>query len=455
IENIKKVYERYGFVPLDTPVLELLECLIGTGGEETNKQLFRLESPENEATAMRFDLTVPFARLLAQYPEKLKLPFRRYHIGPVFRADKPSPGRFRQFTQFDIDAAGSLSVAVDAEIIAAMCEVLKALGLQNSASVQEYLIKVSNRKLLDALLAGYGIEKIDIQKSVLRTVDKLAKVGIHNVRKELGPGRVDESGDPIRGVGLKTAEIDGILNFIAVSAPSRPETIEALKTELPSSEISEQAIAEMLELAGCLDALGVAQTDVVFAPDLTRGLDYYSGPVYEAFLPQAPELGSVMGGGRFDHLVSRFMDTAIPATGASIGIDRLCAGLQMLGKLEQIQTTTKVLVVSIGKVPPDALLEIAAELRNAGIPTEPYFGKKKPSLRNQLAIANTRQIPVAVILGEDEYKNNQVAIKDLQTGAEMRKDIDDHTEYRKKGKSGQQTIKRNQLVDTVKNILTP
>lgn len=449
VEKIRSVYERYGFVPLDTPVLEYLATLVGTGGEDTNKQLFRLESPEREPIAMRFDLTVPYARLLAQYPQQLVLPFRRYHIGPVFRADKPGPGRFRQFVQFDIDAAGSESVAVDAEIVAVMAEVMRTLGLARG----EFEIRINHRKLVDALLSGQGVTNPEVQKHVLRVIDKLQKVGAENVRKELGEGRVDESGDPIKGVGLPASVISKILEFISVKGSSRTEILSALIQLLPKSPVSDVAVQEMSELNQALASLHVDEVEGLFDPSLMRGLDYYTGPVFEAHLPSAPQFGSVMGGGRYDQLVARFMDQSIPATGASIGLDRFMEALTHIGKIKTVPTVTKVLVVSLRGIPTNELLAVASDLRAEGIPTEVFFGDSKLGFRHQMSAANAKQVPVAVILGEDELKAGNISIKDLRVGMQARAGIQDREEYKKSGKAGQVTVPRADLVKTVKQML--
>ena len=456
IEKIKRVYERYGFVPLDSPILEYLVTLVGTGGEETNKQLFRLESPEREPIAMRFDLTVPFARLVAQYPDKLKLPFRRYHIGPVFRADDPGPGRFRQFTQFDIDAAGSESVAVDAEIVCAMCDVMKEIGLANrsgeSARVHEYHVSINNRKLVDALLESCDIHDLNTHKHVMRVVDKLQKVGVDSVREELGEGRVDASGDPIRGVGLPSDIIDKIISFISVSEKTRRGIIEALEAALPESESSRAAVKEMRELADALDALNVPEEDAVFDPSLARGLDYYTGPVYEAILPNT-EVGSVMGGGRYDHLIGRFLNRTIPATGVSIGLDRFMAGLREAGKVPSMIGRIQVLVLSMPSVPAASLLAIASELRAQNVCAVVFFGQTGARVSDQLAYANANSIPCAVVVGEDEIKDNTVSVKDLMVGMQERADVEDREEYRKAGRVGQMTVPRSELVAAVRDVL--
>lgn len=451
---IRGVFEKYGFMPIDTPILEHLETLVGAGGEEINKELFCLESPEGDPIAMRFDLTVPFARVVAQYLETMKLPFRRYHIAPVFRADKPGPGRFRQFTQCDIDAAGSTSVAVDAEIIAAMCEVMVALGLTTAEDgTPEFQIRVNNRKLVDALLEGCGITDMDVAKHVLRVVDKLGKVGVANVRLELGPGRIDDSGDPIKGVGLPGETIEKILSFIAVKADSRQEMVAALTEELPESKTSADALQEMADLALALDCLGVSEGQAAFDPSLARGLDYYTGPVYEGFLPIAPEFGSVMGGGRYDGLVTRFMNQNIPSAGMSIGLDRLLAGLQSIGKLQACPTTTEVLIINMKWTPDHELLKVARELREAGIPTEVYMGARKKGLKDQLSYANNKEMKVAVILGPDEIEQGIVSVKNLDEGKEAREQIGDNEAYREAGKVGQQEVKREELVGYIKALL--
>lgn len=446
LQQIETVLQRYGFVPVETPAIEYLDTLLGTGGEETNKELFQLESPEGDKIALRFDLTVPFARLLAQYPDRLKVPFRRYATGSVWRADKPGPGRFREFTQFDADAAGSDSVAVDAEIMAVMCEVMAALG------ATDYTVIFNNRKLLDALVAGHGITEPRQQKHVLRVVDKLAKVGMDNVRMELGEGRIDDSGDPIPGVHLDKETIDHIVRFITMAADTRTEMLSKLEDLLPSCELKEQAVIETRDMLEALDALGVDERHARFSPSLTRGLDYYTGPVFEMILPTAPEFGSVMGGGRYNQLVERFMERPIPGTGVGIGVDRLIAALTHLGVVAPAKTTTQVLVASVGNVAPRHVLEMATELRAAGLCVQSYLGPKA-GLRKQLSHADHYEIPVAVILGEDELAKGLVAIKDLLAGKQQREGIADHDAYRQAGTSTQVTVPRENAAAEVRRLL--
>ncbi len=447
VESIKKVFERYGFVPIDTPALEYLVTLIGTGGEDTNKLLFRLKSPEHEDIALRFDLTVPFARMIAQYPEKVRLPFRRYHVAPVWRADKPGAGRFRQFMQCDFDAAGSDSVAVDAEIVCVMCDAMTALG------VSDYQVQINNRKVVDSLLISCGITDVERQKHVLRVIDKLSRIGIEGVRKELGEGRTDESGDKIPGVHLNKQIIEQVEKFISIQATSRAQVIAGIRGVLPDNEMARTALAEMELLAEALEGLKVDEEHGRFVPSLARGLDYYTGPVFETVLAQAPQFGSVMGGGRYDDLVRRFLAKDIPATGASIGLDRLLAALKHINAVSGTKTTTKVLITVMPGIAIKEYLAIALELRRGGVCTEVFFGSSSTRLADQLAHANAQGIPIAVIAGEDEFKSNTVSVKDLRVGMEQRAGIAERDKYRAAGRAGQKVVPRQELLVTVRSML--
>ncbi len=453
IEKLRGILELYGFVPLDTPCVEYLTTLTGTGGEETEKDIIRFKSREHEDVGLRFDLTVPFARLLAQYPEQLQLPFRRYQLAPVFRNDKPGEGRYRQFRQFDFDAAGSESVAVDAEIIAVMCDLLRAVGLQNTGESQQFQVKVNNRKVLELVLNAANVRETGMQKKVLRVIDKLLKIGIANVRRELGPGRRDDSGDEIQGVKLHEDTIEKVLDPIMTEAATRAEVVETLARKLPKNEQSEQVLGEMRELDSCLQAMGIGEKDAVFQPSLARGLDYYTGPIFEAYLSQAPEIGAVIGGGRYDQLVDRFLEKKIPATGASFGLDRFTAALRRLGTMQSTAAVTQALILSMTGVPASHLLKVAATLRSAGIRTEVYFGEGAVRLSEQLSAANQRQIPVAIIVGPDEYQTGKASVKDLRAGLSSRSGIEDREAFRKAGKTAQVSVELNQLASTVKGML--
>ncbi len=451
IERIRRVYERFGFVQLDTPVLESLETLTGSAGLDVNKEIFTLTTPEGEAAALRFDLTVPFARLVSQYRDQIKLPFRRYHVGPVFRADKPGLGRYRQFTQFDIDIAGARSLAADAEIIAVLCEAMRSLGLRCDTGTL-YRVRISNRRLMDALLLGNNIVEPDRIKHTLRVVDKLGKVGLDNVRAELGEGRTDDSGDPIPGVHLSDSLIENIVTFIGVEASTRIGVVEVLKQHLPDTADSINALDEMSDLARFLDAQGVLEAEAVFDPSLTRGLDYYTGPVFEIEIIGCPSIGSVGGGGRYNELCSRFLAQEIPATGASIGLDRLMMALRDLNLLVFPKSKTQVCIATVGKVSQVEVMKLAVELRAAGFNTLTNLGGKK-NMADQLSDADRYEIPVAVILGEDELQRGEVSVKDLIAGKQVREDIVDHDAYLKAGRLKQVTVKRSEITAVIREIL--
>ena len=475
VDRIRRVYESFGFVPLDTPVLESLPTLIGSGGDEADKQIFRVDEPgakpkdEEDAdpqagqVGMRFDLTVPFARIIAQYhPQQIRLPFRRYHIGPVFRADDPQPeqGRFRQFTQFDVDIAGSSAVAADAEIVAVMATALESLGLAPApltASDQDapgYFIRVNNRKLVDAFLAGLGITETAVAHHVLRVLDKADKISPAALQAELGEGRFDVSGDRINGVGLDENQITAILDFAAVRQDTRAKVVDDLADRLPDdSSQAAEALAEVRELLAHLDALGVSEAGARFDPSLARGLAYYTGTVYEGSLAGAG-VGSVIGGGRYDGLVSRFSDESVSAVGASIGLDRLITGLRNLGlELGTSNTTAPVVVLVMPGVDAVHASAAAHELRRAGLATELYVGESVGKVGKQLAYANAQGFRAAVMIGSNELRDDTVTVKDLQAGSEARAGITDNKEFRSAGKSGQQVVPRADLVAAVKAVI--
>jgi histidyl-tRNA synthetase len=457
IDRIRAVYEKYGYVPIDTPILEHRSTLVGSGGAETDKQIFFLDTPEKQRAGLRFDLTVPFARIIAQYhPNEIRLPFRRYHIGPVFRADDPQPeqGRFRQFTQFDIDVAGTNSVAADAEIIAAMSDAMQALGLTDEPDAPTaYFVRVSSRRLIDAFLIGIGISEPERAKHVMRVIDKRDKITEAELIQELGPGRVDDSGSRITGVGLDASRIDQILGYVKTTADTRAEVLAALDKLIAPSDAKTEAFQQVEQLLEHLAALSVSEAAARLDPSLTRGLEYYTGPVFECSLPNAG-VGSVMGGGRYDGLVSRFRDESVPATGASIGIDRIVTGLRTIGLAAGIERAgAKVIVLVMPGVPEAEASRAAHDLRAAGITAELYVGEAMGALARQLAYANARDMAVAVLIGRKEAQAGTVAIKDLRVGDAARKDITDNEAYRRAGSVGQQVVPRDALVETVRALL--
>jgi histidyl-tRNA synthetase len=448
IATIRRVYELYGFTPLETPALEYRVTLMGYG-EENTKQIFAFENPEEEQVALRFDLTVPLARVVAQYPD-LPLPFRRYQVGPVWRADKPDPGRFREFTQFDIDSVGTSSLAADAEILCGMYDTLRALG------IERFLIRFSDRKVLNSLLDFAGVPR-DMSHGVFRVLDKLDKIGLDGVSAELTIGRVDASGDRIHGLNLSHSSVVRIKQFLAIPKGSRREVLGSLGELFAGVPSAGEAFDELRAICDTLDGLGIPDDQVALDPSLARGLDYYTGPVFEAVLLDAPEFGSVFGGGRYEGLVERFLGRKIPGVGASIGVDRLLAAMQKLGLAELSASTAQALVTVMEPSRTMEYQKITRELRQAGINSELYLGEEK-GLGKQLQYANRQQIPVAVIVGSDEFAKGEVTLKDLKLGGllqDKKKSTSgkEREEWLKLSRTAQVTVPRGELLQHIKEML--
>jgi histidyl-tRNA synthetase len=439
IDTIRGVYELYGFVPLATPAIEFLDVLSGSAGQEAQQSIFRVTNPENEALGLRFDLTVPLARVIAQYKE-LPRPFRRYQVSPVWRADKPDKGRFREFTQFDLDSVGTVSEIADTEILAGMCDTLSKL------EVGPFLVRFSSRGLLNLMLKHAGIEEgrgVD----VLRVLDKLDKIGIDKVRRELMSGYKDDSGDTIRGVGLSADQVEKIERFLGIKG-SRSEVV-AQVTEL-FGQAEEIDVVE--KISKHLYALGYSDDQVSLDLSIARGLAYYTGPVFEAILLDAPQFGSVFGGGRYDNLVMRFLGEAIPAVGASMGVDRLLAALESLGRIDKRKATAQVLVVNMDPGLAGDYLQLTWELRRAGIPTELYVGMKKRA-GQQLQYADQYDIPIALLYGSNEKEQGVVTIKDMSVGREKAKAVGDRKEWLA-ARPGQIIVPRAELVESIRKLLS-
>ncbi|MEA3311522.1 MAG: histidine--tRNA ligase [candidate division WOR-3 bacterium] len=442
INKIKEIYESYGFVPLATPALEYKEILLGYGSE-ASKQIYSFRDPEDNEVGLRFDLTVPLARVISQHKD-LPRPFKRYQIQPVWRYDKPDPGRFREFIQFDIDTVGTDSMVADAEIVSAMYDCLNELGLN-------FKIRFSNRKVLNSLLVFASIDT-KLAHSVFRVMDKLEKHGLENVRLELGPGRVDDSGTEILGLGLKDDQIAKIEVFLNLSQGTRHQAIDSLKELFRDTPGSEEGISELEEIHKYLKAVGVPDEKAAIDLSIARGLDYYTGPVFEAILLDAPRFGSVMGGGRFDKLIGVFVEEEIPATGASIGVDRLLSAMKHLEKIEMRSSVADILITVMVPNRLAGYLEIAKELRAAGFKAELYMGKER-SISKQLKYADRQGIPLAIIIGPDEFEKNEVSIKDLRGLEQKTEKIPSRVEWIK-SKPGQVTLSRKDLLASVSAILT-
>jgi histidyl-tRNA synthetase len=443
IDTIRGVYELYGFVPLSTPAVEYLDVLSGSAGEEAQQSIYRVSTPEKEALGLRFDLTVPLARVVAQYKE-LPRPFRRYQVSPVWRFDKPDKGRYREFTQFDLDSVGVESEVADTEIIAGMCDTLSALN------VGRYLVRFSSRAMLNLLLAYAGIGA-DQGVDVFRVLDKLDKVGIEKVRLELMGGYKDESGDTIRGVGLEATQVERIERFLAIKPVNRNEVLAQLRVLFAGIPTAEEKIDVVASISNHLYALGYNDDRVAIDLSIARGLAYYTGPVFEAILLDAPQFGSVFGGGRYDDLVMRFLGESIPAVGASMGVDRLLAALDFLGALPKRKATAQVLVVNMDAALIDDYLQLTWELRRAGIPTELYIGTAK-RMGAQLKYADQYEIPLAILYGSNEKQQGVVTIKDMAVGRAKADKLNDRSEWLA-ARPGQVTAPRAELIETIKKML--
>ncbi len=396
LDIIKKSFESYGFIPLDTPVLEKADILLAKSGGETGKQIYRFEKGDTDM-AMRFDLTVPLARYVAQHCGELVFPFRRYHIGKVYRGERPQKGRFREFYQCDIDivGSGSLSLLSEAEIVSVINATFEALN------IGEFTIMINNRKLLGGYFASLGV---DDPTEALRIVDKLDKIGAEKVRAELCE------------LGLSPDAAASILNVTSMcGAPSEVlDKLEAMRADV-DNEMFDTGLDELRRVCTAIREFGVPASRFAVNLKIARGLDYYTGTVYETTLLDYPEVGSVCSGGRYDNLAEYYTDKKLPGVGVSIGVSRLFFILQDQGLLrpEAAKAPCDALVVPMGDVL-DASAAACAALRTAGVRTQLYMEPKKTKAK--FAYADRLRIPYAVIIGEDEKAAGVVSLKDLRSG---------------------------------------
>ena len=425
LDRIAEVYHRYGFDPLETSAVETVEALgkYLPDVDRPNAGVFAWqEEDDGKWMALRYDMTAPLARVAAQFRNDLPAPYRRFTMGPVWRNEKPGPGRFRQFYQCDADTVGAPSVAADAEICAMLADTLEAVGIPRG----DYIVRVNNRKVLTGVLETMGVgDDEDTRNNVLRTIDKFDKVGEAGVRELLGKGRLDASGAYIDGVGLRDDQAEPVIAFLTSKGADAEETLANLRAAIGVSGTGAEGVEELETIASLLEAQGYGPDRIVIDPSVVRGLGYYTGPVYEAELTfevlddkgRPRQFGSVAGGGRYDDLVKRFTGQAVPATGVSIGVDRLLAALREKGRIGGTQQGPVVVTV----MDRDRMAEyqrMATELRNAGIRAEVYLGNPK-NFGNQLKYADKRESPVAIIQGSDEAARGVVQIKDLILGAQI------------------------------------
>ena len=429
LDKIARVYHAHGFDPLETAAVETVEALgkFLPDVDRPNAGVFAWQEEEGEGgtwLALRYDMTAPLARVAAQFRNDLPSPYRRYAMGPVWRNEKPGPGRFRQFYQCDADTVGAASVAADAEICGMLADALEAVGIERG----DYIVRINNRKVLNGVLEVAGLSGDDKEEArgiVLRAIDKLDRLGEGGVRALLGAGRKDESGDFTQGAGLAEAQADVIMGFMDARRDSAAATVARLSELVAGSQIGQEGVGELETIGSLLAAQGYGPDRIVIDPSVVRGLGYYTGPVYEAELTfeildekgRPRQFGSVAGGGRYDDLVKRFTGQEVPATGVSIGVDRLLAALRAKGRLSG-ETQGPVIVTVMDRDRMADYQRMAAIMRAAGIRAEVYLGNPK-NFGNQLKYADKRQSPIAIIQGEDEAARGVVQIKDLILGAKV------------------------------------
>lgn len=452
IEAAVKVYDAWGFEPLQTPAFEYADALgkFLPDEERPNEGVFALEDDDGQWMALRYDLTAPLARFAAENFQDLAKPFRRYQYGDVWRNEKPGPGRFRQFVQCDADTVGAAGPAADAEMIALASEVMRAAGLKDG----EYVVRVNDRRILDGVLEGIGASDPGLRMKVLRAADKLDRLGRDGVAALLGAGRKDESGDFTEGAKLPDASIEKVLAFLDSTGGTRGEVIARLAPLVSASETGEAGLAALTEIDAVLTALKVGEDRAVFDPSIVRGLGYYTGPVFEAELlatatyadGQPMQFGSVGGGGRYDDLVARFTGQLVPATGFSFGVSRFAAALAALERGVAEGAEPLVIVLNLEKDRAADYLALAAELRGAGVRAEAFLGGG--NMGKQLKYADRRGADIAVIIGEDERQNGQATIKDLKLGAKLAAEIEDNRTWREE-QPAQETVARGDLVKAI------
>ena len=458
LDTIRSVYESYGFDPLETPSIEYTDALgkFLPDLDRPNEGVFAFRDDDEQWLSLRYDLTAPLARFVAENFDALPKPFRRYQVGQVFRNEKPGPGRFREFTQFDADTVGTASPVADAEGYMMLCDVFDALGLAG-----DYVVKVNNRKILNGILEAIGIgsgAEHDAQRlGVLRAIDKLDRLGTDGVTQLLGAGRKDESGDFTRGAGLSPNAIARVIAFTQVAGAARTDICNELAHLVGDSVQGREGVAELREIDVLLGGNGYTDARIAFDPAIVRGLAYYTGPVVEAELTfkvtnddgQVVRFGAVASGGRYDDLVTRFKGVQVPATGISIGVSRLQAALNAR-QADRTRSHGPVVVLVMDRDAVPQYYAMVRELRAAGIRAELYTGTS--GMKAQMKYADKRASPVAVIEGSDERAKGVVTLKDLVLGAEHARDIKDRAEW-SKGADAQVTVPRAGLVAAVRSIM--
>ena len=459
LEIIGQVYETYGFDPVETPFMEYTESLgkFLPDEDRPNEGVFSLRDEDDQWLSLRYDLTAPLARHVAESYDRLAKPYRTYRSGWVFRNEKPGPGRYRQFMQFDADTVGTASPAADAEVCMMAADILEKLGISRAG----YVIKLNNRKILDGVLEAIGMSgegHAATRLGVLRAIDKLDRLGPEGVRLLLADGRKDESGDFTKGAGLSPQHIAMVMGFVEARGDDRNGVLDSLARLVGDSTTGAEGIAELKAMCACFDAAGYGPDRIAIDASVVRGLAYYTGAVFEAELlfsgpadgGKPVRFGSVGGGGRYDGLVARFRGEAVPATGFSIGVSRLYAALQHLNRAPGEKLPAPVVVLVMDKERTGEYQALAGQLRAAGIRAEMYMGTS--GMKAQMKYADRRGAPAVIIQGSQEREAGQVQIKDLAAGARASKDITERDEWRS-ARPAQFSVATADMVSAVAQVL--
>jgi len=459
IEAAFSVYDANGFEPLQTPAFEYADALgkFLPDDDRPNTGVFAVRDDDEQWMALRYDHTAPLARYVAENYNDLPKPYRRYQAGSVWRNEKPGPGRFREFIQCDADSVGAPGAAADAEMIMMAADVMSAVGLKR----EQYMVRANNRKLLDGILESCGVPNTDRgaaqRLQVLRSIDKLDRLGADGVAALLGAGRKDDSGAYTEGAKLDTSAIKAVLGFTTASDTDRDDTLRTLEALMGTSSQGQAGVDELKLIDDILSACDYGPDRVVFDTSIVRGLGYYTGPVFEAELlanikdrkGRPVRIGSVGGGGRYDGLVSRFMGQAVPATGYSFGVSRFAAALSRMGLVEHADQPP-VMICVFDKSLMGEYFKIAAALRAANIRAEVFVGNG--NVGKQLKYADNRGVKLAILIGSDEMQRGEATIKDLELGAEMAKAIKTNEEW-KSSRPAQKTAARSDIVAAVREML--
>ena len=463
IKKISAIYEIYGFEFLETSAVETVDSLgkFLPDVDRPNDGIFAWLDDDDTWLALRYDHTAPLARFYSQYRNDLPNPYRRYSYGPVWRNEKPGPDRFRQFYQIDADTVGTPQIGADAEMCMMVCDALELIGMD----AEDYKFKLNNRKILSGIIQIAGIKENQMHpvddtffQNICRAIDKFDRLGLEGVRKLLGSGRRDESGDFTDGLNLSTGQIDFFTELLS-SKGSRKEFLTNLRNILKKSEIGTQGLNELEEMVDIFLASGYSEDKFSFDPSVVRGLGYYTGPVFEVELNKKiidkkgneHSFGSISGGGRYDDLVKRFTGQNVPATGVSIGVDRLIAALKIEEKIKQ-NTLGPILVTVMDKERYKDYQKIVNMLRQGGLRAEIFLGNPK-DLGRQLKYADQRKSPFAIIQGSEEAEKEIVQLKDLNLGSKLSETISSNEEW--KAHPSQFEVPLANLVSEIKTLLEP